>query len=113
MFRSTAIALAATALLAAPAWAQKASSDHSAHHGAAMGASAPLADGEIRKIDKAAKKITIKHGRIANIDMDAMTMVFAVKDPALLDKAKPGQKVKFQAEMVNGVATVTQIEAPK
>jgi len=45
--------------------------------------------------------------------MDAMTMVFAVKDPALLDKAKPGQKVKFQAEMVNGVATVTQIEAPK
>jgi Cu(I)/Ag(I) efflux system protein CusF len=72
-----------------------------------------MAEGEVRKIDKGAKKITLKHGPIPSIDMPAMTMVFPVKDPALLDKAKPGQKVKFQAEMISGTATVTQIEPMK
>lgn len=99
--------------LATPAIAQKPMDGHSMSSGTGKGQSAPLADGEIRKVDKSAKKITIKHGRIENIDMDAMTMVFLVKDPALLDKAKPGQKVKFQAEMVGGAATVTQIEPVK
>ena len=113
MRKIPAIAFAFAAALSAPAWAQRPADDHSAHHGAAKVASAPLAEGEVRKIDKAGKKITLKHGPIPNIDMPAMTMVFPVKDPALLDKAKPGQKVKFQAEMINGVATVTRIEAPK
>ncbi len=72
-----------------------------------------LADGEVRKIDKAARKITLKHGNIQSIDMPPMTMVFQVKDLALLDKVKPGQKVKFQAEMIGGAATVTQIEPAK
>ena len=98
---------------ATPATAQKPMSGHSMAPGASQGQSAPLADGEIRKVDKSAKKITIKHGRIENIDMDAMTMVFKVKDPAMLDMAKPGQKVKFQAEMIGGAATVTQIEPVK
>ena len=113
MIRFPAFAFAIAFALALPAWAQKAPADHSAHSTGAKAASAPMAEGEVRKIDKAGKKITLKHGPIPNIDMPAMTMVFAVKDPALLNKAKPGQKVKFQAEMIDGVATVTQIEAPK
>lgn len=97
----TAILLAA--LFGAPAYAQQ--GGHDAHH-----ASATLSEGEIRKVDKDAKKITIKHGPLANLDMPAMTMVFQVKDPAMLDKVKAGDKVKFQAEKVGGAFTVTQIE---
>ncbi|HWD22336.1 MAG TPA: copper-binding protein, partial [Burkholderiales bacterium] len=79
---------------AAPGFAQQASSDHDAQH------PAQLSDGEVRKVDKQAKKITIKHGPLANLDMPAMTMVFQVKDPALLDQIKAGDRVKFQAEKV-------------
>jgi Cu/Ag efflux protein CusF len=67
-------------------------------------------DGEIRKVDKDAKKITIKHGPLAKLDMPAMTMVFQVKDPALLDKVKAGDKVKFDAEKIGSAYTVTRIE---
>jgi Cu(I)/Ag(I) efflux system protein CusF len=69
-----------------------------------------LSDGEVRKVDKDAKKITIKHGPLANLDMPPMTMVFQVKDPAMLDKVKAGDKVKFQAEKVGGAFTVMSIE---
>ena len=73
-----------------------------------------LTEGEIRKVDKDTKKITIKHGPILNLDMPAMTMVFQVKDPAMLDTVKAGDKVKFQAEMrPGGKVTVTQIEPVK
>ena len=74
---------------------------------------APLSDGEIRKVDKDAKKLTIKHGPLLNLDMPAMTMVFQVKDPAILDQVKAGDKVKFQAEKLDGAFTVTGIEAAK
>ena len=70
-------------------------------------------DGEVRKIDKDTKKITIKHGPMPKLDMPAMTMVFQVKDPTLLDKVKAGDKVKFQAEKLGGAFTVTKIEAAK
>ena len=113
MVRIIVFAITVAAVLAAPAWAQMPATDHSAHHSAAESSSASMAEGEVRKVDKPAKKITLKHGPVPNIDMPAMTMVYPVKDPALLDKAKPGQKVKFQAEMINGVATVTQIERAK
>jgi Cu(I)/Ag(I) efflux system periplasmic protein CusF len=76
-------------------------------------ASAAMSEGEVRKVDKDAKKITIKHGPLANLDMPPMTMVFQVKDPAMLDKVKAGDKVKFQAEKVDGSFTVTQIEPAK
>ena len=69
-----------------------------------------MTDGEIRKIDKGAKKITIKHGPIKNLDMPGMTMVFHVKDPALLDKVKAGDKVKFTADMIGGSVVVTAIQ---
>jgi Cu(I)/Ag(I) efflux system periplasmic protein CusF len=113
MKRNTAIAFAVATGLVAPAWAQAPATDHSAHHGTAKAPSAPMAEGEVRKVDKAGRKITLKHGPIPNIDMPAMTMVFPVKNPALLDKVKPGQKVKFQAEMIGGEATVTQLEPVK
>ena len=72
-----------------------------------------LTDGEIRKVDKDTRKITIKHGPIQNLDMPAMTMVFQVKDPAMLDKVKAGDKVKFKAEKLGGAFTVTGMEAAK
>ena len=72
-----------------------------------------LTDGEIRKVDKDAKKITIKHGEIKNLGMPPMTMVFQVKDPALLEQVKAGDKVKFFAEKLGGAYTVTRIEAAK
>ena len=73
-----------------------------------------LADGEIRKVDKKAGTLTIKHGWIQAIDMPAMTMVFQVKEAAMLDRVKAGDKVKFQAEMrAGGKVAVTQIEPVK
>ncbi|HSN40556.1 MAG TPA: copper-binding protein [Burkholderiales bacterium] len=76
----------------------------------ATAASAPLTDGEVRKIDKDAGKITIKHGPLENLGMPAMTMVYRVKDPAMLDKLKIGDKISFTADKVNGTYTVTQIK---
>ena len=73
-----------------------------------------LANGEIRKVDKKAGTVTIKHGPIQAIDMPAMTMVFQVKEAAMLDRVTAGDKVKFQAEMrAGGKLTVTRIEAAK
>lgn len=73
----------------------------------------PMADGEIRKVDMESKKITIKHGEIKNLDMPGMTMVFQVKDPAMLDKIKAGDKVKFSAEKSGGAIVVTDIQPAK
>lgn len=72
--------------------------------------SADLTAGEVRKVDKAAKKITLKHGPIRNLDMPAMTMAFQVKDPALLERVKAGDKVDFAAEKVGDAFVVTRIE---
>lgn len=72
-----------------------------------------LADGEVRKVDKAANKVTLKHGPVPSIDMPAMTMVFRAKDPAMLAGLKPGDKVKFEAQKVGDVYTVTRIEPAK
>lgn len=69
-----------------------------------------MSRGEIRKVDKAASKITIQHGEIKNLDMPPMTMVFQVKDPALLTKVKAGDKVRFTADKLNGAYTVMSIE---
>lgn len=108
--------LAAGALsISACAFAQTSGADHSAHHAqAAPATSAPAAapgvDGEVRKIDKEQGKLTLKHGPIQNLEMPAMTMVFKVADPALLDQVKVGDKVKFAAEKVNGTVTVTAIK---
>ena len=70
----------------------------------------PLTEGEVRKVDKTAKKITIKHEPIRNLDMPAMTMVFQVRDSEMLDRVAAGDKVKFEAQKVNGAFTVVSIE---
>lgn len=72
-----------------------------------------MSDGEIKKVDKEAAKLTIKHGELKNLGMSSMTMVFKVQDPAMLDKVKQGDKVRFAADKVGGALTVTSIEAAK
>lgn len=100
------------ATFTAPVHAQQPpAADHSAHHAAPAKNNTVLSDGEIRKVDKDAKKLTIRHGPIQNLDMPAMTMVFQVKEAALLDKVKVGDKVKFHAEKISGGFAVTHLEA--
>ena len=72
-----------------------------------------MTDGEIRKVDKDTKKITIKHGEIKNLDMPGMTMLFQVKDPAMLDLVKAGDKVKFKVEKTATGIVVTDIQVAK
>ena len=74
-------------------------------------AATALVEGEVRKVDRDARKITIKHGPMPGLDMPAHTMVFQVKDPEMLDKVKAGDKVKFAAEKVGGAFRLTQIDA--
>ncbi|MCW5663753.1 MAG: copper-binding protein [Piscinibacter sp.] len=71
---------------------------------------ASMSEGEVRKIDKEAKKITLKHGDIKNLDMPAMTMVFNVRDKAMLGQVKAGDTVKFKAVNEAGKFTVTDLE---
>ncbi len=73
-----------------------------------------LTDGLVTKIDTSASKITIRHGAMKKFDMeDGMTMVFRVQDPAMLATVKAGDKVKFDAEHVNGQFIVTKIQKAK
>jgi len=113
--KSIAFVAALAALAATTATAQTHHHGHSPAAPAALSqASAiPMADGEVRKVDKGAGKITLKHGPIKSIDMPPMTMVFQVKDRALLDKVKEGDKVRFAAEEKAGAYVVTAIEAAK
>ena len=92
-----ALAMLVTAALAVAAFAQAATTE-----------------GVVRKVDKPAGKITLKHGEIKNLDMPPMTMVFGVKDQAFLDKVKAGDKVQFTAiDEGGGQLVLTSIEAQK
>jgi Cu(I)/Ag(I) efflux system periplasmic protein CusF len=73
----------------------------------------PNSEGEVRKIDKAQAKLTLRHGPIVNLDMPAMTMVFKVADPSWLGTLHEGDKVRFAADKVGGVYTVTAIESAR
>ena len=86
----------------------------------AIGFSAPaysqstMVDGQVTKIDESAGKITLKHGPIKKFDMDdGMTMVFRVHDPAMLKQVKVGDKIKFEADKVNGQFTVMKLQKAK
>ncbi|MDM0011757.1 copper-binding protein [Variovorax sp. J22P168] len=94
------LAAAAALMLAGAAHAQAA---------AAM----PLSEGEVRKVDKEAGRLTLAHGPLENLDMPGMTMVFRVADGAMLDAVRPGDKVRFHAEQIQGRLTVTRIEAAR
>jgi Cu(I)/Ag(I) efflux system periplasmic protein CusF len=77
-------------------------------------AQAPMVNGQVTKIDESAGKITLKHGPIKKLDMnEGMTMVFRVQDPAMLKQVKVGDKVRFDADRINGQFTVTKIEKVK
>ena len=77
-------------------------------------AQSAMTDGEVVKVDQSAGKITIKHGPIKKLNMDeGMTMVFAASDVAMLKTVKQGDKIKFDADNVNGQMTVTKIEKRK
>lgn len=67
-------------------------------------------EGIVRKVDRATGEIVIRHGPLTEVDMPPMTMAFEVKTPALLDKARVGDRVKIRVQLLNGRFTVTQIE---
>ena len=80
----------------------------------AAGAQSALIDGQVTKVDQSAGKITIRHGPIKKLGMDeAMTMVFRAQDSNMLKAVKAGDKVKFDADRMNGQLTVTTIEKAK
>jgi len=116
-FRPLLAALCA-AFLVGSALAQHAGHSHAGSSAATPGASAgatsngvvEMSDGEVRRVDKEAGKLTLRHGEIKNLDMPPMTMVFQVKEPALLEKVKAGDKVKFRAEKVGSGYVVTALE---
>lgn len=116
--RSHPILIAALVAAAGSAAAQTQAIDHAPHHSsaeasAASAANGELADGEVRKVDKEAGKLTLRHGPIKSLDMPGMTMVFRVADPKMLDALTQGDTVRFSVDRVNGALTITRIEAVK
>lgn len=79
----------------------------------AIAADHPMVKGEVAKTDESAGKITIKHDAIPNLEMEAMTMVFKAGEGVAVKDVKPGDKILFQAEKVNGQLTVTKVEKAK
>jgi Cu/Ag efflux protein CusF len=109
------IKLMCAALLAfLPASLVLANNDHHAAVAASpIDADASTTEGEVKKVDRDTGKVTIKHGPLTNLDMPPMTMVFRVKDPAMLEQVKAGDKISFVAEKVGGQMTVTRLEVRK
>ena len=109
------LAGALIAALSAAVWqaqAQAPASPPASPPAAAASATAlvAMADGEVRKVDTEAGKLTLRHGPIAQLDMPGMTMVFKVADPKLLNGLKPGDKLRFSADRIQGAITITAIE---
>ena len=110
--------ITAALLMSLSSVAATAASDTHAHSKAtapakSADAKAPMTEGEIKKVDKEGGKVTIKHGEIKKLDMPGMTMVFRVKDPAMLDQLKAGDKINFSADNVDGKITLTAVEKAK
>lgn len=95
--------------LSLPAYAEH--DNHAGHMAASK--TAPLSDGTVKKVDKAAGEIVIQHGQLDSIGMPPMTMAFGVADKAWLGKLKAGDKIKFAAEMKGGNAIVSRYEMAK
>jgi Cu(I)/Ag(I) efflux system periplasmic protein CusF len=104
----------ATATLSTAALAQAATAAPATTASATLPAKAmpvkDMSEAEVRKVDKEAKKVTLKHGPIKNLDMPGMTMVFQVRDAALFDKLAVGEKIMFTAEQLQGAYVVTGVE---
>jgi len=84
---------------------------HNPSPAAAAPATTEMSEGVVRKVDRDAKKLTMRHGPIKNLDMPEMSMVFRVTDPKMLEGLKPDAKVRFRADRIDGQITVTHIEA--
>lgn len=97
----------ALALAAAPALAQHAG--HGTAKPAASAAAGELADGEVRRIDRARGTVLLKHGEIKSIQMGAMTMSFKLQDPKMAEQLKEGDKVKFAVEQKGEDLVITSI----
>jgi Cu(I)/Ag(I) efflux system protein CusF len=107
---ATAVLALSSAAFAAYAQTEQQSDMATGHTGQTSHSAADMSEGEVRKVDKEAGKLTIKHGPLKNLDMPAMTMVFKAMDPVMLDQVKAGDKVSFVADNINGQITVTQLE---
>lgn len=84
---------------------------HHSHADAVSAVSAShMAEGEVKKVNRDNKKMTIKHGEIKSLDMPGMTMVFQISDTALLETFKAGDKVKFVIEKLDGAFVVTSMQ---
>ena len=108
MKRTHLLSLALVMVLSA-SLSQAFADQHDSHHADA----AAMTAGEVKKIDKDAGKVTLKHGPIKNLEMPGMTMIFRVKDAAMLDQVKEGDKINFAADKINGAFTLMQIEPVK
>ena len=88
--------------------------EHAGHRaqGTAVSESS-MSEGVVRKVDKAAGKVTVAHGPLSNLKMPAMTMVFRVKDVAWLDRMQTDSTIRFQADSINGVLTIVRFEPAK
>jgi Cu(I)/Ag(I) efflux system protein CusF len=100
-------------LLAAPLAGASLAMAHEHEGKLAAPTSVELTDGEIKKVDKDAGKLTIKHGELKKLGMMPMTMVFKAADPAMLDQVAAGAKVRFSADKINGALTVTSLQIVK
>ena len=105
--------LAAAVLSLAAATGASAAGETAKQPAAAAAAAAALTGAEVRKVDTAGGKVTLKHERIENLDMDPMTMVFRATKPEQLKGLKAGDKVRFRAASNKGALVVTHIEAAK
>jgi len=106
------IVMGCTVAVSATAYAAGDTGNMNTAGGAQQGAADAknMSHGEVKKVDNAAGKLTIKHGPLKNLDMEAMTMVFKVKDPAMLSQVKVGDKIDFVAEEIDGALTVTKLQ---
>jgi Cu(I)/Ag(I) efflux system protein CusF len=109
MFRLTLLVLVAACSLQMPS-ARAQSHTHSSHAHGSAAASGEMTEAEVRKVDAASGRITLAHGEIRNLDMPPMTMTFRARDAAMLEGFKPGDKVRFAAEQVDGKYIVTALE---
>jgi len=103
-----------SALAAGPAFAQAPAADaHDQQHHGSEASAADFSSAEVRRVDKDAQKVTLRHGPIPNLGMGDMQMVFRVTDPRMLDGLKPGDRIRFKADKVGGQYTVTELEIAK
>ena len=107
--------LVALSMLVIPGIAPAQNADQASRRSAdnASGTGGAFADGEVRKVDKDAKKLTIRHGPLPALEMPAMTMVYGVRDVRILDSVKSGDRIRFEAEKAGGQYFVVRIEPVK